>query len=265
MNNLKNKNIIMIVIFLSATLLMATTVYFKYQVTDQGSNYNVATSTRATTGIKKPDFANMQDVKEKKSSFIKYMLASIRSANKEICAEKNEVKKLTTALQKNKELNSSQQTKLEKYIKYYKIKNTQTSQEQLKLLDIKIGTAPTSFILAQAILESGWGSSRFAKNYNNYFGLHCFKDGCGVKASGANVYLETFTDATQSVLGYYNRLNTGTKFKGFRKARHDKLPVTELLNTLEAYSELEGNEYKVRLEGVIKHNKLEQYDNIETC
>ena len=71
------------------------------------------------------------------------------------------------------------------------------------------------------------------------------------------------------MLGYYYRLNTGTKFKDFREVRqkvnHEKLPVTELLNTLDDYSELEGDEYKVRLEGVIKYNKLNQYDNIKTC
>ena len=248
-------------------LLIVTVLSTGHSNTHQGINYNIAAN--ATTPIKKPDFANIKDVKEKKQAFISYMSAAINNANKEICAEKIELKKLTTSFQKSKKLDSTQQEKLEKYIEYYKIKDVHTTQEQLDLLDIKIGVAPTSFILAQAILESGWGSSRFARDYSNYFGLHCFKDGCGAKASGANVYLETFPNATQSVLGYYNRRNTGTKFKDFREVRQKvelgKLPATELLNTLTDYSELEGDEYKIRLESVISHNKLDQYDNIKIC
>ncbi len=50
------------------------------------------------------------------------MSAAINNANKEICAEKIELKKLTTSFQKSKKLDSTQQEKLEKYIEYYKIK-----------------------------------------------------------------------------------------------------------------------------------------------
>lgn len=267
MNRLTNK-ILTLIGVVAAFLIITAVLSLKYSVANSDS-YNIATSVRTTAGIKKPDFASMQDVKEKKRAFIEYMLESSRNADKEICAERAEVKKLVIAMQKNKELSSSQQAKLQKYSDYYKIKDAHTPQEQLDLLDIKIGTAPTSFILAQAILESGWGTSRFARDYNNYFGLHCFKDGCGVKATGANVYLENFANATQSVLGYYHRLNTGSTFKEFRdtrqKVNNATLPAVELLNTLESYSELPGDEYKIRLESVIKHNKLDQYDNIKAC
>ena len=268
MKLLKNK-VVTLIIIVCVFMLITVAFSLKNSVVNQSDNYNIATSTRATAGMKKPDFANMQDVKEKKKAFMGYMLTSIRNADKEICAEKNELEKLTQSFQKNKILNPIEQTKLDVYGDYYKIKDANTIQEQLDLLDIKIGTAPTSFILAQAILESGWGSSRFARDYSNYFGLHCFKDGCGVKASGANVYLETFANATQSVLGYYHRLNTGSKFQDFREVRqkvnHGELSSTKLLDTLEDYSELEGDEYKVRLESVINHNKLDQYDDITAC
>ena len=187
MKLLKSKFIALISIT-STFLLITIVLSLKYSVASQSNSYNIATSTRVTAGIKKPDFHNMQDVKEKKKAFIYYMLTSIRNADKEICAEKNELEKLTQSFQKNKALNSIEQTKLDVYGDYYKIKDAHTIQEQLKLLDIKIGTAPTSFILAQAILESGWGSSRFARDYSNYFGLHCFKESCGVKASDADVY-----------------------------------------------------------------------------
>ncbi len=264
----KNK-IVRLIVITCVFILITGTLPFKNTTINQSDNYNIATNSKLIKDIKKPDFASIQDIKEKKKIFIEYMLAASCNADKEIFAEKNELKKLTQSFQKNKSLNATEQAKLDRYIEYYKIKDAHTIKEKLELLDIKIGTIPTSFILAQAILESGWGSSRFAKDYNNYFGLHCFREWCHAKAAGADVYLETFDNATQSVLGYYNRLNTGSKFKDFREVRqkinNGKLPPTELLNNLENYSELEGDEYKTRIEGIISHNKLDQYDGIKTC
>lgn len=197
------------------------------------------------------------------------MLESIQASNKEICSERNKLYQMVKSYKNNGKLSSSQQQTLTFYCDYYKIKQSNSIAEKLSHLDMKIGVTPTSFILAQAILESGWGTSRFARDYNNYFGLHCFSKGCGVKANGAEVYLETFTNAEESILGYYYRLNTGSKFRDFRiirqKVQENKLPSSTLLYTLEDYSELQGNEYKDRLESVIRQNKLNQYDKLAQC
>ena len=32
---------------------------------------------------------------------------------------------------------------------------------------------PPSIVLAVSILETGWGESELAKNYNNFFGIKC--------------------------------------------------------------------------------------------
>ncbi|MDE4982332.1 BAX protein, partial [Francisella tularensis subsp. holarctica] len=82
-------------------------------------------------------------------------------------------------------------------------------------------------------------------------GLHCFYTGCGVKAQASDTYLEIFNNAAESVLVYYHRLNTGSKFVDFRITRdkiiNQHLPPKTLLDTLENYSELVGSEYKDRL------------------
>ncbi|MDE5028396.1 BAX protein, partial [Francisella tularensis subsp. holarctica] len=69
----------------------------------------------------------------------------------------------------------------------------------------------------------GWGTSRFAKVYNNYFGPHCFYTGCGVKAQASDTYREIFNNAAESDLGYYHRLNTGSKLVDFRITRDKKI------------------------------------------
>ena len=59
-------------------------------------------------------------------------------------------------------------------------------------------------IIAQAILESGWGESRLAKDYHNYFGLKC-----GTKWQGKSVNLATWEEyeaGTAMVISDYFRI-----------------------------------------------------------
>ena len=59
-------------------------------------------------------------------------------------------------------------------------------------------------IIAQAILESGWGESRLAKDYHNYFGLKC-----GTKWKGKSVNLATLEEyeaGTATVISDYFRV-----------------------------------------------------------
>lgn len=52
-----------------------------------------------------------------------------------------------------------------------------------------------SAIIAQACLESGWGKSKLAKNYHNYFGLKC-----GGAWTGKSVNLTTMEEYTAGTL-----------------------------------------------------------------
>lgn len=52
-----------------------------------------------------------------------------------------------------------------------------------------------SAIIGQAILESGWGNSKLASSYHNYFGLKC-----GSKWNGKNVNMKTFEEYNPGTL-----------------------------------------------------------------
>ena len=52
-----------------------------------------------------------------------------------------------------------------------------------------------SSVIAQAILESGWGKSTLAAKYHNYFGLKC-----GTKWNGGSVNLSTKEEYTPGTL-----------------------------------------------------------------
>ena len=67
-------------------------------------------------------------------------------------------------------------SELDKLAKKYRIEKLTSKEDLLLVIDI----LPPSLMLAQAANESNWGRSRFAEDFNNYFGIWCFKKGCGV-------------------------------------------------------------------------------------
>lgn len=209
-------------------------------------------------GTYKPDFRDIKDVSEKKKIFIEFMSKEIDEANQELCKQRQTILKLQEILNDKQDLDENQKTKVKKYTSFYKVWNANTLQEQVNALVTKVNIAPKSLVIAQAILETGWGTSRFAVDYNNYFGLHCFEENCGVKAKDSDVQVETFKDVGDSILGYYFRLNTGEKFAKFRQVRQANGDTSQLINTLTEYSALEGDEYQNRLNSVIKSNNLDK-------
>ncbi len=132
----------------------------------------------------------------------------------------------------------------------------------------KANVFPTSLILAQAILESAWGTSRFAVEGNNFFGQHCFSKGCGISARGdKNVQVAKFPTVLDSVKSYYKNLNTGNSYKKLRRLRAEEIEKIKTMDSIELtaglshYSELKNGDYERRLNQVIKYNKLQQFDN----
>lgn len=72
---------------------------------------------------------------------------------------------------------------------------------------------PASITIAQAILESAWGTSRLAKNANNYFGIKCKKEWPGGK-----VY-ENDDEKHECFRRYTNAEESFTDHSDFLKSR----------------------------------------------
>ena len=84
----------------------------------------------------------------------------------------------------------------------------------------RVDFIPSKLVLAQAIVESEWGKSRFAIEGNNYFGIHCYKPGCGMAPAGATgFWLESYPSVAEGVRGYLLFLNTKRSMKRFRNIR----------------------------------------------
>ena len=126
---------------------------------------------------------------------------------------------------------------------------------------------PTALIIAQAAHESGWGTSRFAKEAYNIFGIRTWdKNEKQIKARGnpdAKWGIKVFSDWRDCTAYYYDLLNRHPAYEGFRTARgmmlkfEEKADAITLAKFLTEFSEL-GQTYTRRIETTI-HQLNEKY------
>lgn len=127
-------------------------------------------------------------------------------------------------------------------------------------------------IIAQAIVESGWGHSRLASKYNNYFGLKC-----GSKWRGKSVNLRTkeeytlgqvtqirdnfrvFDSMSKGVKGYFDFINT----KRYKNLKGITTPL-KYLDTIKNDGYATSVMYVYNVMRVIQENNLTKYDPIES-
>ena len=194
------------------------------------------------------------DVQNKKQAFINLMIPSILIAKYQL--EQDRIKVL--ALQKKTEPLSNEE---EQYL--FNLKRDYKCHTSKELLS-RLKTHPTSIVLAQAAIESGWGTSRFYKEANNIFGVWSYSENeSRIKAmedrEGQSVYVEKYDALPKSIVSYFKTIARGP-YSEFRAAREKISEVSVLISYLEVYSELR-EEYVKRLDQLIQYNKFEKYDS----
>jgi Bax protein len=128
---------------------------------------------------------------------------------------------------------------------------------------------PPSLVLAQAANESAWGTSSFARNQLNLFGIWCYTENCGViprhRAEGATHQVAAF-ESVQACIDYYLlNLNSHPAYQELRDLRAGLrkqqaiLKGVALAPGLMRYSE-RGQLYVDELIEMIKYNKLDRLD-----
>ena len=169
--------------------------------------------------------------------------------------------------------------KIEYFAKKYKVKNfTKINFGSLNSLQlrnikkellIKVNRVPVSMIIAQAIIESGWGASRFAQEGNALFGEWTWKNNDGIKPNGnldANFAVKSFKNISESLNSYILNLNRHpayTEMRNYRsmmfKAGKD-ITGYDTAAYLENYAEI-GLAYVEKVNDMIKSNKLYRFEN----
>ena len=205
------------------------------------------------------DLSLIEDTKERKELFIKIVLPLILQENDKI--EKDR-KKLFKVLAKNS--NTKEEKNWLKWkFKEYKIKNSDISE-----LKIRMDIIPVSLAIAQAAIESGWGTSRFALEGNALYGQWTWSDK-GLKPlenDGGDHKVMQFKILTASIRAYKKNLNTHSGYIEFREARanlrnkNEKVTGLKLTQYLDKYAAT-GKEYTRKIELTIKKNSLSDFEN----
>ncbi|MDA7784751.1 glucosaminidase domain-containing protein [Pseudomonadales bacterium] len=215
-----------------------------------------------------PDFSTYTDVKAKKTAFFCYMLPLVEARNLHIQGQRQQ---LLAVAERAQDVLSTQDTEtLADLAGVYRLVDADlSSPELIKELLIRVDTVPPSLALAQAAVESGWGTSRFAVQANNLFGQWCYEKGCGLvpnqRNSGANHEVAKFNNVSDAVYSYTRNINTHRAYKDLRMSRaalraNDETVTGHILaEGLLRYSE-RGEDYVHELQAVIRINKLASYD-----
>ena len=200
-----------------------------------------------------------------KQAFINSMLMKMCPINQRIMKSRE----FLLALSSENIIKGSDKTRLKQLAINYAVSSEAIDDHTLvEQLLLRVNIIPESLTLAQAILESNWGGSRFAVHGNNYFGLHCFTKGCGIAprypTAGVIDEVSKFPNTIAGIVDYYRVLNTLAPYAEFRRQRAQlsRLNGYDLTDYLQSYSGLKGDQYANILKTVMRDNDLQQYDGV---
>ena len=195
-------------------------------------------------------------IQDKKDTFINMMIPSILLAKYKMKLERE---KLALLLQK-KELSPKELNWLKSKKRDFKAID---SDELYKRME----QHPTSLIIAQAIVESGWGTSKFFQNANNVFGIWSFdksdrRIAASEKRGSKQVYLKKYANIHQSIYDYLLTIGNVSHYASFREKRLETQDPFTLVEYLDKYSE-QGDEYIANIKNIMKKNHLLKYDSYQ--
>lgn len=187
--------------------------------------------------------------KHKRDAFIKSILPLVLQVNEEIRQDREKLIALQDRLNKGLHLRAQDRAWLKHLSSEYR-----TRSYDIHVLLKHVDEIPPSLAIAQASIESGWGTSKAARNKNSTFGHMATK-----------TQVKAFKSLHANVKSYAKNLNTHGAYKGFREARAQMrhgggtLNGHKLAQTLVKYS-VRGTAYTKELQGLIKKLDLPQFD-----
>ena len=246
-------------------------IYFKknnfdpFTITEQELNYLPILSSLPS------DFDQLQDVKLKKKLFYLITLPIIHESNRLILEDREMVinieKKFLRA-----DLNENEVNETVRIAVKYKLDYSTIDLKLFRDLKQRINIIPGSLALAQAIVESGWGQSRFALEGNALYGQWTTNEQKGIipedRDEDKTHAVRKFENLKQSVQAYMHNINTHRAYYSFRVVRRiaERVqytdPISAKVKFLAAYAEI-GQEYVDKLELIIESNKLREFDRFD--
>ncbi len=136
--------------------------------------------------------------------------------------------------------------------------------ESISQLKKRVRPVPVSLLLAQSALESSWGTSRFAKEGNNLFGIRTWgKKGLvpGERGTGSTFLVAKYDTILDSVNAYIRTLNSHHLYVKFRTLRLESQDPEVLSEGLLFYSE-NRKSYVTKVNRIIHYNRLQRFDTL---
>ena len=196
-----------------------------------------------------PDFAEIRSSTDRKHLFLRALLPIVLAENRRL----REQRQLVLLLLDNPPLANG---RLEKWLtetaRKYRIRgDLRQAKNRIELLK-RLDEIPTALVLAQAALESGWGTSRFALEGNSLFGQWTYKKTGGLtpenRDEDATHSVKAFPNLQASVRAYLHNLNIGHAYEDLRdtrarlRAAGQKPGPLQLATHLQRYSQ-RGEDY----------------------
>lgn len=216
-----------------------------------------------------PDFSVYSSSAEKKAAFFDYLRPRVETALEEIRADRQRLDAMEARWKRTQKIKRGDEKWARKLAQHYELEldaeNPLTTSD-ISALQGRVDVIPVSLVLAQASIESGWGSSRFAREGNNLFGMRCYTPGCGLvpkrRAPGATFEVTRFDNLSHCFAEYLHNLNTNGAYADLRRIRQQlrregkDLSGYSLAPGLSRYSE-EGWAYVGKIQSVISSNRLD--------
>ncbi len=212
---------------------------------------------------------NLDFLSKSKKDFVKTLLPLISYENQKILLERTKLEIIKKYLYNNNTLPKSDLNFLNKLSSKYRIKTADKHKYDVvnELLN-RVDIIPNSIVLAQAANESGWGTSRFAKEFNALFGEYTYDYSDGVvpllREEGEKHLVKAFDSVDKSIQSYFNNLNSHYAYSNFREVRKVMREKNNFSNIKLLVKELESYaadiNYINTINSIINANKLDKFD-----
>ena len=209
------------------------------------------------------DLPAMPDSDARKRMFIKMMLPLVLHVNEGIDRDRDRILALRDSFERTWTLSTADAQWLRDTGRRYGLGGKLDFAELLRRVD----AIPPSLAVAQAAVESGWGTSRLAHEGRALFGQYTmYGEGPAQSEEAKNYRIKYFASLVDAVRSYATNLNTNPAYDRFRKLRANMRAAEfepdgyDLADTLVSYSEL-GKVYIKSIRRIIDTNELSRFDD----
>lgn len=214
------------------------------------------------------DFLDIESVKLKKNLFIKTILPIVFLENEKVLEERNKILQWWTETEGGEIDRDFWPEWLNIIVEKYAFEG-----ENIGNLLMSVDIVPISLALSQAAIESGWGTSRYARDGNAIFGQYTYDNELGIlpkeRSDGKKYLVRKFSNISESTASYIKNLNTHSAYTKFREVRKklrmngERMDGNLLAEELINYSERKDL-YIQDIKEMIKTNDFGKFDDLYT-